>query len=77
MKFKLDINEKTGLYLGTEIDEKWWKRYTKDKMFARGNGKYSYDNEGFYFLRYLTKLPITIPFKNVTEFKIGKWHSGR
>jgi len=77
MKLKLDINEKTGLYLGTEIDEKWWKRYTKDKLLSRGNGKYWDDNETFYFLRYLTKEPITIPFKSITEFKIGNWHSGK
>ena len=77
MQLKLDINEKTGLYLGTEINEKWWKRYKKDKMFARGNGEYWYDNESFYFLRYLTKKPIKIPLKSITEFKIGKWHSGK
>ncbi len=77
MKLKLDIKEKTGLYLGTEIDEKWWKRYTKDKLLARGNGKYWYDDQAFHFLRYLTKEPISIPFKFIKEFKIGKWHSGK
>lgn len=77
MKLKLDINEKIGLYLGSEIDEKWWKRYTKDKLLARGNGKYWYDDKTFYFLRYLTKEPITLPFTNIVEFKTGKWHSGR
>lgn len=77
MKLKLDLKEKIGLYLGTEIDEKWWKRYTKDELLARGNGKYWYDSEAFYFLRYLTKQPITIPLKNITKFKTGKWHSGR
>ena len=69
--------EKTGLYLGAEIDEKWWKRYMKDKMFARGNGKYWFDDEGFYFRRYLTKKPIFIPFSAVSEIKLGKWHAGR
>lgn len=77
MKFKLDINEKTGLYLGTEIDEKWWKRYRKDTLLVRGNGKYWDDDKAFYFLRYLTEEPIVIPFKNIIEFKIGKWHSGK
>lgn len=77
MKLKLDINEKIGLYLGSEIDEKWWKRYTKDKLLARGNGKYWHDDKAFYFLRYLTKEPITLPFTNIVEFKTGKWHSGR
>ncbi len=71
------MNEERGLYLGTEIDEKWWRRYTKDKLFARGNGKYWYDDKAFYFLRDLTEEPITIPLKNIIEFKIGRWHGGR
>lgn len=74
---KDNINKKPGHYLGTIIDEKWWKRYLKDKMFARGNGKYWYDDEAFYFLRYLTKTPITIYFKNIREIKKGKAHAGR
>lgn len=71
------MDKKAGLYLGTEIDEKWWKRYRKDKLFVRGNGKYWYDDEGFYFLRYFTKEPIFIPFKAAVEIKLKKWHSGR
>ena len=72
------ISEKSvGLYFGTEINEKWWKRYTKDKLFMRGNGTYWYDDTGFYFLRYLTKSPIFIPFHAITEIKLGTWHSGR
>lgn len=66
-----------GLYLGTEIDEKWWKRYTKDKLFARGNGEYWFDDQGFYFRRYLTKNVILIPFSSVWEIKLGTWHAGR
>ena len=77
MKLKLDINKRTGLYLGTEIDEKWWERYTKDKLLMRGNGSYWHDNNAFYFLRYLTKTPITIPLRYIRAFKIGRWHSGR
>jgi len=77
MKKTPNKNEKAGLYLGTEIEEKWWKRYKKDKLFARGNGKYWIDDQAFYFLRYFTKVPITIPFKNIIECKTGKWHSGK
>jgi len=66
-----------GLYLGTEIDEKWWKRYKKDKLFARANGQYWYDDQGFYFHRFLTKEPIFIPWGSVTEIKLGKSHAGR
>jgi len=72
------ISEKRkGLYLGTEINEQWWKRYTKDKLFMRGNGTYWYDRTGFYFRRYLTKNPIFIPFNAITIIKLGTWHSGR
>lgn len=71
------MDKNKGLYLGTEINEKWWKRYTKDKLFMRGNGEYWYDDKGFYFLRYLTENPIFIPFGAMLEIKLGKWHSGR
>ncbi len=71
------MEKKTGHYLGTEIDEKWWKRYRKDRFFARGNGEYWHDEQGFYFLRYLTKEPLFIPFESILEIKSGKWHSGR
>lgn len=66
-----------GLYLGTEINEKWWKRYSGDGLLARGNGKYGFEDDCFFFLRRLTKEPIKIPFKSIRELKIGKWHSGR
>lgn len=70
-------NRRKGQYLGTEIDEKWWKRYRKDKFFARGNGEYWIDDTGLYFRRYLTKHPIEIPFAKVIELKIGKSHAGK
>ena len=75
MEFK--ANRRRGNYLGTEIDEKWWKRYLKDKLFARGSGEYWYDDKAFYFRRYLTRTPIVIPFEKVSEIKVGKWHAGK
>ncbi len=66
-----------GKYFGTEIEEKWWKRYTKDKMLARGNGELSYNNKSIQFRRKLTHDPITIDFKEILEFKIGSWHAGQ
>ncbi len=77
MRLKPDINTKTGLYLGSEIYGKWWKRYTRDNMLARGNGRYWNDEKTFYFLRYLTRDPISIPFEDIKVFKTGKWHSGK
>lgn len=63
--------EIAGKYYGTEINEKWWRRYTKDKMLARGNGTFSYSQDTITFLRKLTDAPIEI------SFKTGKWHSGQ
>ena len=70
-------NRHKGHYLGTEIDEKWWKRYKKNKFFARGNGEYWFDETAFYFRRYLTKHPIKIDLEKIVEMKIGKSHAGR
>lgn len=66
-----------GHYLGTEIEEKWWKRYYRNKLLARGNGKYWIDQESFCFHRYLTREPIRIRFADIVGVKIGTWHSGR
>ena len=71
------MEKKRGLYLGTEIDGKWWRRYTKDGFFCRGNGEYWYDDQGFYFLRSYFKQPIFIAFSTVSEAKTGKFHSGK
>lgn len=69
--------ERTGKYFGTEIDEKWWKRYTKGNLLARGNGTLSYNDQSISFLRLLTRAPIVIDFAKILEFKVGKWHSGQ
>ena len=46
-------------------------------LFARGNGEYWLDESGFYFRKYLTKGPISIPFDSILEIKLGKFHAGR
>lgn len=66
-----------GKYFGTEIDKKWWKRYTKNKMLARGNGTFSYDEQSISFLRLLTSTPIVIESEQIIEIQIGKWHAGQ
>jgi len=68
---------KSGHYFGTVIGGKWWKRYRKAHMFARGKGSYWYDEEAFYFLRLLTKTPMRIPFGAMTGFETGQWHAGQ
>ncbi|MBT8039685.1 MAG: hypothetical protein HKO85_03930 [Xanthomonadales bacterium] len=71
------FKETPGKYIGTEIDEKWWRRYTKEKMLARGSGTFSCDGQAILFHRKLTKHPIAIPFRYIVGFKVGKWHAGQ
>ena len=71
------MDRRRGTYLGTEVDEKWWKRYTRGGYFARGSGEYWFDEEAFYFRRYLTQDPIAIPFAKARAAKAGTWHAGQ
>lgn len=71
------MERRPGYYAGTEINGYWWKRYTGEGFFARGNGEFWYDEEAFSFLRNLTTSPLTIPFRNVEGFQLGGWHAGR
>ena len=58
-----------GLYLGTEIEENWRKRYTENNFFSRGDGQFWYDEKGFYFQRRFDKEPIVISFSSVSVTK--------
>lgn len=69
--------KRKGHYFGTEINEIWWKRYRRDKLFARGTGEYWYDDRVFCFRRYLTKAPIILSYTNIIELKTGHWHAGK
>lgn len=69
--------KRRGHYLGTEVDEKWWRRYVRDGLLARGVGDYWIDASGLFFRRYLTTRPINIAFADMLEVKLGKWHAGR
>jgi hypothetical protein len=71
------MDKRSGHYLGTEINVKWWKRYAGEGFFARGNCEYWCDDEAFHFLRYLSREPIKIPFDKVARLRIGTWHCGR
>ena len=74
---KLGAREKAGHYMGTEIDEKWWKRYRKDGFFARGRGTCWYDEKAFYFLKLLAKEPMRISLDQIIDLRIAKWHAGQ
>ena len=49
----------------------------KNNLFARGTGEYWYDDDSFYFRRYLTRTPIVLPFRDINDLKTGHWHAGR
>ena len=70
-------DKKRGHYLGTEIDGKWWRRYSRDGFLARGNGEFQVDARTLQFRRYFIKTLIVIPLSDVRDVKLGKWHSGR
>lgn len=70
-------HEQRGHYLGTEIDEKWWRRDTRDGLLARGLGRYWIGEGGFFFHRHLTTSPIVILLADLCEVKVGRWHAGR
>lgn len=65
-----------GSYLGTEINETWWRRYTGDGFLARGAGEYWFDETALCFQRYLTRSPLCIPYACVVQIKTGTWHAG-
>jgi hypothetical protein len=69
--------KRRGHYLGTEVDEKWWRRHTKDKLLSRGLGECWIEEGSLLFRRLLTSDPIAIPLRDVYEIKVGTWHSGR
>lgn len=71
------MERNSGYYFGTEISEKWWRRYRGNGFFARGNGEYWINPDGIYFLRKLTKVPISIPFECIKDIKIGGAHAGK
>jgi hypothetical protein len=66
-----------GHYFGTEIDGSWWRRYRHDGFFARGRGRYWFDDQAFYFQKTLTREPMVIPLRKVVAFEVARWHAGQ
>jgi len=66
-----------GGYIGTELDGKWWRRYKENGFFMRGSGEGALRKDGVSFHRHLTKDPLIIPYKNITDVTFGKWHAGK
>jgi hypothetical protein len=69
--------KRPGHYLGTIVDGKWWKRYRRDGLFARGNGEWWLEGRTLCFRRLLTREPIRINLDAVETAESGVWHAGR
>lgn len=71
------MKRRKGHYFGTEIEGKWWKRYRRDGLFARGTGEFWFDGDALCFRRYLTKTPLVFRFGDIREVRTGRWHAGQ
>jgi len=71
--------ESTGiaLYVGTELGGRWWKRYRAPGFFARGRGRFWFQDGELRFHRELTKELTRIPLDRIREVSIGTWHAGK
>ncbi len=71
------MEKQKGYYLGTEVNHRWWNRYCRRTFFMRGNGTYWFDDRGLFFLRYLTRTPLFIPYELMRGVRFGTSHSGK
>ena len=71
------IQKKSGLYLGTKIDHKWWRRYTKGGFFTRGIGEYWIKDGSLFFQHRNKRKPISLPLRNLIEIKVCPYHGRR
>lgn len=66
-----------GHYLGTVVDGRWWKRWRRDGLFARGNGEWWMEGRVLCFRRLWTRTPIRIELGRVVAVETGAWHAGK
>jgi hypothetical protein len=64
------IQKKRGQYLGTEIDHKWWQRYSEEGFFTRGTGEYWIKDGTFYFQHQVRQKPIKLPLQDIVEIAL-------
>jgi len=72
-----DREPRRGHYLGTEIEDRWWRRYAVGGFLARGLGEWWFDDEVLFFHRKLTRAPLVIALADVREVGRGSWHAGK
>jgi hypothetical protein len=70
------VEKHPGSYLGTELNERWWRRYLENGFFARGAGEYWFDQDALCFQRFLTSSPLRIPYSCIRGTEVGTWHAG-
>jgi hypothetical protein len=61
------IRKNRGQYLGTEIDHKWWRRYSKGGFSTRGIGEYWIKDGSLHFQHRTRQQPIRLPIKDIVE----------
>ncbi|MBD3404453.1 hypothetical protein GF420_16295 [candidate division GN15 bacterium] len=71
------MEKRRGHYMGTELDEKWYRRYKKEGFFARGLGDWWIENNIFRFHRIMLKKDLEIPLARVRAIELGRWHGGQ
>ena len=64
------IQKRRGQYLGTRVEHKWWRRYTKEGFFTRGIGEYWIKDGSLFFQHRNKQKPIALPLRNIVEIKL-------
>jgi len=64
------IQKRSGQYLGTKIEHKWWRRYSKGGFSTRGIGEYWIKDGSLFFQQHTKRNPIHLPLQSLIEIKI-------
>ncbi len=65
-----------AVYIGTQVGDRWWKRYRAPGFFAGGRGRYWFEEGELRFHRDLSKELTRIPLEHVGTVSVGTWHVG-
>ena len=68
------IQKSRGQYLGTRIEHKWWRRYTKEGFFTRGIGEYWIKDGSLFFQHRSKRKPFSLPLRSLAEIKVCPCH---
>lgn len=68
------IRKKRGQYLGTRVEHKWWRRYTRGGFFTRGFGEYWIVDGSLFFQHRKKRKPFSLPLRSLAEIKLCPCH---